>query len=210
MPLHPQRHMMSAMGTAATPLPSAVSTPWRLRTLLGLTWLAALAGGGVLVAENIETAPSRQAAAPAAKSGALAIVGQRISTSFGSMSVDYAYRLTGSSKPMGVIAGRGEIPLQVGVTVTNMSKQPLPVGPGMFRLPDAAGRVVVGRLPGGRIESLSQHRLTLRYAAPAGAQLPPLEVRDPAGGAALRVDLGASSELYELDVRTHRPTKPTP
>ena len=196
------------MGTAATPVFTDVRAPWRLRTLVGLTWLAALAGGGVLVAENVDTAPSRQAVAPTSQ-GTTAIVGQRIRTSFGSMSVDYAYRLTGSSKPMGVSARDGRIPLQVGVTLTNMSKRPLPVGPGLFRLPDGAGRVVVGRLPGNAVEPLSQHRVTLRYAAPAGAQLAPLEVRDPAGGAPLRVELGASRELYELDVRTHRPTPPS-
>jgi hypothetical protein len=174
------------------------------------TWLAALAGAGVIALglADRESAPRAAAPAPAA-GGPDAQVGQRIKTSFGTMSVDYVYRLTGADRPMGVAPRRGEIPVQIGVSVMNLGRKPLAVDPSMMQLRDGRGSLVVGRLRGNRLEPLSQHRFTLRYAVPARAQLPLLEIRDPAGGRPTTVGLGARKDLFELDVRTHLPTRPS-
>jgi hypothetical protein len=178
--------------------------------LVVATWLAALAGAGLIASDLVarDAAPPAPAPVAAAPQGADAQLGQRIRTSFGSMSVDYVYRMVGSKTPMGVRTRGAEIPLQVGVSVINLSKKPLPVDRSLLTLRDGRGRLVTGRLPGGRIGPLRQHRLTLRYAVPAGAQLPLLEIRDPAGGEPTTVALGPTKGLYELDVRTHLPRRP--
>jgi hypothetical protein len=180
----------------------------RTNLLLALAWLGAAAGTVLSVLALLERPPAAPEQLAAAKAG-----GQRVATSFGSMSVDYVVRLTGDRVPMGVRVGRGELPIQVGVTLVNVSERPLRFDPAMLRLPGAArGAVDVGRLPGGAVEPRGAHRFVLRYAVPNTATLPTLRFRDPGRRAAVGIPLGRRAAMGLLNVASHdfsaRPIKP--
>jgi hypothetical protein len=171
----------------------------RTNLLLALVWLGALAGA-ILSAVALLDRP----AAPSAAHEAPARGGQRVATSFGSMSIDYVARLVGDRRPMGVRVGPGEIPIQVGVTLTNVEGRSLRWSPSMLRLPGAArGAVDAGRLPGGAVRARSAHRFVVRAAVPDTAALPSLRFRDPARAAAVVVGLGTQAGMARLDVTSH-------
>jgi hypothetical protein len=173
-------------------------------------WAAAAAGGvlAVVALATHDAAGPASPAAPAARQPGPK-VGDRLETSFGSLSVDYVVRLVGTDTPMGVRVGAREIPVQIGVTMTNLEHRSVRITPQAFRLPGAGQSIVdVGRLPGDRLEALRAHRWTLRYAAPAGAALPALQITDPGRPSPVAVALGSPKGLVELDVTTHRFSKP--
>jgi hypothetical protein len=193
--------------TAATQMSAAAHTvqPRRRMPLAalaaGATVAAAVATGAfALTAGDAERAPAPRAAAPpAAETGSA-----RLQTSFGAVSVDSVVRLTGSERPMGVRVRRGELPIQVAVTVTNIGERPFRVPRSMLVLEDARhGGIDPGRRTDFRVPALSAHRFILRYAVPAGVLLPDLVVRDPAGDASTRVALGRADDLSTLNVATH-------
>src|SRR4051812_25881091 len=120
------------------------------------------------------------------------------------MSVAYVVRLPGARRPMGVRVGRGELPIQVGVTLTNVTERPLRFDAAMLRLPGAArGAVDVGRLPGGTVRARGAHRFVLRYAVPDAATLPALRFHDPQDRAAVRIPLGTRAGMGQLNVASH-------
>jgi hypothetical protein len=163
--------------------------------------LATAAGGLALTVAGETPAPRPAAQPPAAAptSGA-----PRLETSFGSVSVDSVVRLTGSSRPMGLPVAKGEVPVQVAVTVTNIGDRPLQVPRSMFALEGARrSGIDAGSRPDFRVPALSAHRFVLRSAVADGVLLPDLVVRDPAGDGSLRVALGRTDDLVSLNVATH-------
>ena len=107
-------------------------------------WAGALAGAVL----GVVTIAGRGSSGPAAPG----VVGlhQRVITSFGTMSVDYVVKVVGAPNPMGLSDAPGQLPIQVGVTLTNLAKRPLRYSPRMFEMPKiATGGVDVGRLEGG-------------------------------------------------------------
>jgi len=155
-------------------------------------------------ASNEAAVPARPAAGPAPVSSAAD--GSRLRTSFGTVSVDYAVRLVGSRRPMGVDVPAGHLPVQVAVTVTNLEERPIVVDDELLSLaPVAGGGMDPGRLADGRLRGLSAHRFVLRYAVARGTALPDLVVRDPARQAPLHLALrGRADGLSTLDVTTHQ------
>jgi len=196
---------MSAPAAAPLTTPAPLRRSWLARAVVVSVWAGA-AAGALLGAVSLVTddSPSRPgASASASKAKALGL-SDRVATSFGSMSVDYAVRLSGGERPMGVQAGRGEIPIQVGVTVTNLQRRPLAITPEMFTLPGASrGHIAAGALDGGKVKALSAHRILLRYAVPDAATLPRVRFRDPDGRPAIAVALGRRDELGQLNATTH-------
>jgi hypothetical protein len=130
----------------------------------------------------------------------------RLRTSFGTVSVDYAVRLVGARRPMGLAVPAGHLPVQVGVTVTNLRERPVVVDDGLLSLtPVAGGGMDPGRRTDGRLPGLTAHRFVLRYAVRRDAALPDLVVRDPARDTPLRLALrGQADRLATLDVSTHQ------
>jgi hypothetical protein len=175
----------------------------RLRLPVALLAAAALAAAALAVALAGGDSPLPRPAAPA-PAAAPASGAPRLETSFGSVSVDSVVRLTGSSRPMGVPVGAGELPVQVAVTVTNIGERPLQVPRSMFAL-DGARRSGIdpGRRTDFRVPGLSAHRFVLRAAVADGVLLPDLVVRDPAGDGKLRVALGRTDRLATLNVANH-------
>jgi hypothetical protein len=162
---------------------------------------ALAAGATALTVSGGDDTPPRPASpAPAAAPGSA----PRLGTSFGSISVDSVVRLTGSSRPMGVPVGTGELPVQVAVTVTNIGERPLRVPRSMIALEGARrSGIDPGKLTDFRVPALSAHRFVLRAAVAGGVLLPDLVVRDPAGDGTLRVPLGRTDDLVSLNVATH-------
>jgi hypothetical protein len=188
---------------------TAPAAPIRRRmpiaALAGGAIAAASIGAGVLVLAGEEgattpaSAPRAAAPAPAERA-----TSGRLQTSFGAVSVDSVVRLTGSSRPMGVRVREGELPIQVAVTVTNLGERAFRVPASMLALEQArSGGIDPGRRTDFRVPSLSAHRFVLRYAVPDGVVLPELVVRDPAGGAPMRVALGRTDDLNTLNVANH-------
>ncbi|HEY3018795.1 MAG TPA: hypothetical protein VGJ32_01315 [Solirubrobacteraceae bacterium] len=188
------------MSTHTTALPP--SNPAKRLLARGLVlsvWAGALAGAVIGVAALADRGPTRGPAAPG-----IAKLHQRVTTSFGTMSVDYVVKLVGAPNPMGLSDAPGQLPIQVGVTLTNLDKRPLRFTPRMFEMPRiATGGVDVGRLEGGRMPSLSQHRFTLRYSIADAASLPRLKFHDPGRAAPVLVELGSSRGLGTLNVLNH-------
>jgi hypothetical protein len=194
-------------------VPAAARRP---NLLVGLVWIGCLAGAVLsmiaLAHRPAPASPGDQIVA-AQRPSAPGAVGQRLTTSFGSMSVDYVVRLVGDRKPMGVTVGRGEMAIQLGVTLTNVERRALRFSPTMFQLPGAArGAVDVGRLPGDAVPARRAHRFVVRYAVPATAALGSLRFRDPGRAAPVVVPLGRRDAMGRLDVTTHdfSPTAITP
>ena len=177
----------------------------RLSALVAVVWAAAVAGavlGVVALVTDDGTPPIERAvsAAPAAPK-----VGDRVETSFGTMSVDYVARMIGGSAPMGVRTERGEIPIQVGVTLTNLERTPLRYRPSLFEVKGGRnGAIAPGRLVDGAVQPLSAHRFTLRYAVPGTGLLPPLVFRDPGNDAPVNVPLGRLVDLGTVNVADHQ------
>jgi hypothetical protein len=171
---------------------------------------SAIAAAGCLLAAALATAftlaatgtPDRPAAAPQPAAGD---DGSRLRTSFGVLSVDYAVRLVGSRRPMGLDVPAGHLPVQVAVTVTNLRERPLVVDERLLSMaPVAGGGIDPGRRTDGRLPGLTAHRFVLRYAVRRDAALPDLIVRDPARDAPLRLALqGQADRLSTLNVSTH-------
>jgi hypothetical protein len=176
----------------------------RLSVLVAAVWTAAVAGavlGMVALVTDDEAPPPERAvsAAPAAPR-----VGDRVETSFGTMSVDYVARMVGGTAPMGVRTERGEVAIQVGVTLTNLERTPLRYRPSLFRVKGGRnGAIAPGRLIDGAVQPLSAHRFTVRYAVPATGLLPPLVFRDPGNDAPVNVPLGRLVDVGTLDVADH-------
>jgi hypothetical protein len=189
-------------------LPAAFS-----RLLVAAAWVGAIAGGVIALASvPDDRAPASGAsAAPAASAGSAtgpAEIGRRIPTSFGSMSVDSAARLVGPRSRAGLALGRGDLPLQVGMTFINTSERPIRWSGSLVRLVGASG--VPAIRPGGgdtgtiALRPRTARRLILRFAVPAGgAELPRLELREPGASARTSVSLGSVSSLPAFDHVTH-------
>ena len=187
------------MSTHTTALPPRNPAKTLLaRGLVVAVWAGALAGAVL----GVVTIAGRGSSGPAAPG----VVGlhQRVITSFGTMSVDYVVKVVGAPNPMGLSDAPGQLPIQVGVTLTNLAKRPLRYSPRMFEMPKiATGGVDAGRLERGRMPSLSQHRFTLRYSVADAASLPRLVFHDPGRRAPVVVELGSSRHLGTLDVLSH-------
>jgi len=56
----------------------------------------------------------------------------------------------------------------------------------------------------GTLAPLSTRGVLLRASVPVGARLPRLEFRDPAGRAAIRIDLGSAQNLQTFNPATHQ------
>ena len=160
-----------------------------------LVLAAAVGVGGALVTGG--ESPQAPAPAPAAQK-----TGLRLPMSFGSVSVDYVGRMIGSNRPMGLRVPRGHLPLQIGVTVVNVTDRPLRVPSDAFSLAAARGGMSFGSLRGGVVPPRTAHRIVLRYAVPERAMLPPLVVRDPAGGSRAAL-LGPTKGLTVVNVAAH-------
>ena len=175
------------------------------RALVVLAWGGAIAGAGLIV--DGLTSPDASVPAPRATAPVTTgpKVGDRLVTSFGTVSVDYVARLTGGPRPMGVKVAPGQLAIQVGVTLTNVERTPVRWTPAMFRVPGAASAAIdLGRLPGDAVRPLRAHRFILRYAVADAATLPRLRFRDPgAPGKTLDVALGRRADLGTLNAVTH-------
>jgi hypothetical protein len=179
-----------------------------LRPLLAGVLAAAAVGGvlGVTALVSDDPAPAPAPPSDLVPTGPGPQVGKSIRTSFGTLSVDYVVRLIGTSNPMGLKVEPGQVPLQIGVTITNLDeRRSVKIDAAAFRLPGASNGIVdVGRLSGNRVASLRSHRFTLRYSAPAGPTLPTLNISDPGRRTPVAVPLGSMKDLVDLDVVTHR------
>src|SRR3954471_23115767 len=115
------------------------------RALVAAAWAGALAGA---VIGLVSLLSDKTSSAPAPTNPGIARIGDHITTSFGTMSVDYVVRLVGAPNPMGISDAAGQLPVQIAVTMTNLQKRPLKVTPQMFELPTIAsnGAVDSGRL----------------------------------------------------------------
>jgi|tagenome__1003787_1003787.scaffolds.fasta_scaffold20823149_2 hypothetical protein len=196
----------------STPSAPALPAPRRRpvgRALVAATWAGALAGAVIGLVSLLSTSPS---SAPAPTNPGIAHLGQHITTSFGTMSVDYVVRLTGAPNPMGVPDAAGQLPVQVAVTLTNLRKQPLRVTPQMFEMPAivSGGGIDSGASRGDgsnpssfAVKSLTAHRFQLRYAVPDAATLPRLKFHDPGARRPVVIALGSSKGLGTLNVIDH-------
>jgi hypothetical protein len=163
-------------------------------------WGGALAGAVLGIASIADRGPrARSAAAPG-----IVHIGQHVTTSFGTMSVDYVVEVVGAPNPMGLSDAPGQLPIQVGVTLTNLGRHALRYTPRMFELPRiASGGVDAGRLEGGRMPPFSAHRFSLRYSVPDAATLPRVRFHDPGRRAPIVIELGSSKGLGTLNVLNH-------
>jgi hypothetical protein len=195
----------------STPSVPALPAPRRRplgRALVAAAWVGALAGAVLGLVSLLSTKTS---SAPAPTNPGVARIGDHITTSFGTMSVDYVVRLVGAKNPMGVSDAAGQLPVQIAVTLTNLQKRPLHVTPRMFELPAiASGEAEFGAMRGdgtspssGSIASLTAHRVQLRYAVPDAATLPRLKFHDPGARRPVVIALGSSKGLGTLNVVDH-------
>jgi len=189
-----------------TPSVPALPAPRRRpigRALIAATWVGALAGAVIGLVSLLNTPTS---SAPAPTHPGVARVGEHITTSFGTMSVDYVVRLVGARNPMGIATGPGQLPVQIAVTLTNLQKRPLRVTPQLFQMPAivSGGGVDSGfGLRNGALKPLSAHRFQLRFAVPDAARLPRLTFRDPGARRPVVIELGSSKGLGTLNVVDH-------
>ena len=165
--------------------------------------VAAVAAGASVVAVS---AMDDAAAPSAAPSQIVQGSGARLATSFGSVSVDYVFRLIGADNPMGLTPPAGTVPIQVGVTVINTTDKPVPLTKLFATSPVAAETLFEpGSRTDGMLPARSAHRVLLRYSVRDGVALPQLLVRDPAAAQPARVELGKNAdELKTLNVGTHK------
>jgi hypothetical protein len=180
----------------------------RLSTLVATTWAGALGGAVLLVAATLSGGPADDPARGDARATApvRAEIGGRIPTSFGSVSVDTAARLAGPRSASGLRLARGDLPLQVAVTLVNTSGRPVPYGRENFRLLGVAGAPAIAVGGGDRgqdVDARAARRFILRFAVPPGDVLPQLEVRDPGDGSRATVSLGARAALPIFDHVDH-------
>ena len=182
----------------------------RLLPAVTIVWAATLAGAAMsLVALTEDDGTPRATPAPpgAERADGLRALGDRLPLSFGSASVGGVVRVTGPTSVMGLPVRAGEQVFQAQVTVVNLRREAVVFAPEQLRLRarDGLGAVVIatGSADGGRIEARTPHRFAVRFALPAGAQLPRLSVEDPATGRAALVDLGARDGVGTLDLAEH-------
>jgi hypothetical protein len=174
---------------------------------LALAGAGAVAGATMLLGSTTETRqPSVPLVSPTVGSSGPAEVGDRVTTAFGSMSLDAAMRLVGPTGT-GLTLQRGEIPLQVSVTFVNTSKRPVADAPSLLRLVPAAGGPAIepgaGDLATAPLDARSAKRYVLRYAIPAQGALPQLQFSDR--GERTTFSLGDRGSLPGFDHGRHSP-----
>ena len=170
---------------------------------VAVAWAIALAGGvlGVTALTDSPAPPSPSSPQPVRGLE----LGDRVVTSFGTLSVDTVQKLVGPTGAMHLAVPPGQVPVQVFVTLNNLQRRPLVFRESWFRLAGAGTQYSVGwstKLP--PLEALSTRRVLLRFVIAPGDRLPRLEYRDPAGGKPVRVDLGDARNLATFNPATHQ------
>ena len=201
------RHMRTP---ATFPGPVDLGRPLRRRPsllALALAGAGAVAGATMLLGSTTETRqPSVPLVNPTVGASGSAEVGDRVTTGFGSMSLDAAVRLTGPTGT-GLTLRRGEIPLQVSVTFVNTSTRPLGDAPSLLRLVPAGGGPAIdpgaGDLATAPLDARTAKRYVLRYAVPAQGALPRLQFSDR--GERTTFSLGDRRSLPGFDHGRHSP-----
>jgi len=165
-------------------------------------WAIALTGGvlGVVALTDSSAPPSPSSPQPVRGLG----LGDRVVTSFGTLSVDTVQKLVGPTGAMHVAVPPGQLPVQVFVTLNNLQRRPLVFNEKWFRLVGPGTSYTVGwstKIP--PLEALSTRRVLLRFVIPPGNHLPRLEYRDPARNAPVRVELGDARSLVTFNPATH-------
>src|SRR3954471_1358709 len=146
---------------------SALSAGRRRRVNASLVvaaiWAAALTGGVLGVAALIgNDASSPPPHSRAERAHALGL-GDRVLTSFGSLSMNSVQSLIGPQRAMHMTVPRGLTPIQLLVTLNNLQRRPLSYDRDWFRLVDARGTYPVGySTPIRKLPSLSAKGVVLR------------------------------------------------
>jgi hypothetical protein len=188
---------------------SALSAGRRRRVdmtlVVAAVWAAALTGGVLGVAALIGKDGSPPSPHPRAQQAHAPGLGDRVLTSFGSLSMNSVQTLVGPQRAMHMRVPRGLQPIQVMVTLNNLQHRPLRYDSGWFRLVDARGAYAVGySSPIRKLSALSTKGVLLRFTVPPGARLPRLEYRDPAGRAPVLVNLPSADVLQTFNPATHQ------